>query len=340
MYKKLLPLVKRLAPVAALACLIGSQALQAQTLTQELERGLGLSSAITSTTIANVKPSVAAAVKQSNNVTSELSLTQQLEQGLGLASEEAATNAGAAKAAAQDQKLKAKSTAKEAKKDLKKPLKVSQRLQQNTNDTITLANVSAVDSSTKVQHQMEASLAASQNPSPTLANDNNLLTSLANTNPSQLSLLETNNQQNLSQQIEALKQAMVDLNRDLFVLEEELLFPSSTQVAVYLSMDVGEYFALDAVELRINGDVKTYYLYTERQVNALNRGGVQRLYVGNVNRGEHELSAYFIGVGPENREYKRALSVQFTKNDEPVALALNVIDSSSKQQPLFEARVL
>jgi hypothetical protein len=146
--------------------------------------------------------------------------------------------------------------------------------------------------------------------------------------------------QNLGEQIESLKQAMVNLNRDLFILEEDLLFPASTQVAVYLAMDVGEYFALDAVEIRLNGEVKTYYLYTDRQVNALYRGGVQRLYVGNVNQGEHELSAYFIGIGPEKREYKRAVSVKFSKDEDPVALALNVVDSTSKQQPLFEAKVL
>ena len=147
-------------------------------------------------------------------------------------------------------------------------------------------------------------------------------------------------QQNLSEQIETLKQAMINLNRDLFILEEDLLFPASTQVAVYLSMDVGEYFALDAVEIRIGGEVKTYYLYTDRQVNALYRGGVQRLYVGNVNQGEHELTAYFIGIGPEKREYKRAVSVQFSKSEDPVAVELSVIDSTQKQQPLFVAKVL
>lgn len=151
---------------------------------------------------------------------------------------------------------------------------------------------------------------------------------------------QQDSQQNLADQIETLKQAMVNLNRDLFILEEDLLFPSSTQVAIYLSMDVGEYFGLDAVEIRINGEVKTYYLYTDRQVNALYRGGVQRLYVGNVNQGEHELTAYFVGIGPEKREYKRAVSVKFTKDEDPVAVELSVIDSTQKQQPLFEAKVL
>lgn len=146
--------------------------------------------------------------------------------------------------------------------------------------------------------------------------------------------------QNLSQEIESLKQAMINLNRDLFILEEDLLFPSSTQVAVYLSMDIGEYFALDAVEIRINQEVKTHYLYTSRQVNALYRGGVQRLYVGNVNQGKHQLTAYFIGIGPENREYKRAVSIDFEKSQDPLAIELSVIDSSSKQQPIFTAKTL
>lgn len=148
------------------------------------------------------------------------------------------------------------------------------------------------------------------------------------------------NQSELAQEIETLRQAMVNLNRDLFILEEDLLFPSSTQVAVFLSMDVGEYFALDSVEIAINDDTRTQYLYTERQVDALYRGGVQRLYVGNIGQGEHELTAFFIGIGPQGREYKRAVSLKFEKTDEPVALELSVVDSSAKQQPLFSAKAL
>jgi hypothetical protein len=105
-------------------------------------------------------------------------------------------------------------------------------------------------------------------------------------------------------------------------------------------MDVGEYFALDAVEIRIDGEVQTHYLYTDRQVNALYRGGVQRLFVGNVNQGKHQLSAFFIGIGPQNREYKRAVSIEFEKDEDPVAIELSVIDSTTKQQPLFEAKAL
>lgn len=144
----------------------------------------------------------------------------------------------------------------------------------------------------------------------------------------------------LAAEMETLKQALVNLNRDLFILEEDLLFPSSTQVAVYLSMDVGEYFKLDSVELKIDGKLATHYLYTDRQVKALYKGGVQRLFVGNINQGTREISAFFMGMGPENRPYKRAVTLAFDKDDEAATVELKIIDSTSKQQPTFSAILL
>ncbi len=144
----------------------------------------------------------------------------------------------------------------------------------------------------------------------------------------------------LAAEMETLKQALVNLNRDLFILEEDLLFPSSTQIAVYLSMDVGEYFKLDAVELKIDGKLATHYLYTDRQVNALYKGGVQRLFVGNINQGSREITAFFIGTGPENRPYKRAVTLEFEKDDEAATVELKIVDSTSKQQPTFSATLL
>ena len=74
----------------------------------------------------------------------------------------------------------------------------------------------------------------------------------------------------------------MELNRDLMLLEEDLLFPASTQLAVYVSLDVGHYFALDSVKLTIDGQMVSSYLYTPKQISALARGGVQRLYLGNL----------------------------------------------------------
>ena len=117
----------------------------------------------------------------------------------------------------------------------------------------------------------------------------------------------------LDEQIQGLKKDVVDLNKDLFVLEEELLFPANTQVAVFVSMDVGDFFALDSVTLKIDNHDVSNYLYTPREVAALLKGGVQRLYVGNLKAGQHELVALFNGKGPHDRDYRRAANIRFEK---------------------------
>ncbi|WP_416306158.1 hypothetical protein [Neptunicella sp. SCSIO 80796] len=141
--------------------------------------------------------------------------------------------------------------------------------------------------------------------------------------------------QSIEQQVQDLKKEVIALNRDLFILEEDLLFPSSTQLVVYVAMDMGSYFKLDAVELKIDDETVSQYLYTQRQVSALYRGGVQRLYIGNISQGDHQISAFFTGIGPQDRPYKRAVSGTFNKDSDAKALQLNIVDSSSKQQPEF-----
>ena len=97
-----------------------------------------------------------------------------------------------------------------------------------------------------------------------------------------------------------LKKDVVDLNKELFVLEEELLFPANTQVAVFVSMDIGEFFALDSLTLKIDNKEVANYLYTPREAEALLKGGVHRVYLGNLKVGEHQLVAFFNGKGPND----------------------------------------
>jgi len=142
----------------------------------------------------------------------------------------------------------------------------------------------------------------------------------------------------LDEDIQGLKKDVVDLNRDLFILEEELLFPANTQVAVFLSMDVGEFFALDSVQLKIDQKEVINYLYTPREVDALLKGGVQRLYLGNLKVGPHELVAFFNGKGPNERAYKRGASIRFDKGVGAKYLELKINDRQSKLQPEFEIK--
>jgi hypothetical protein len=142
----------------------------------------------------------------------------------------------------------------------------------------------------------------------------------------------------LDQDIQGLKKDVVDLNRDLFVLEEELLFPANTQVAVFISMDVGEFFALDTVTLKIDQKEVANYLYTPREVEALAKGGVHRLYLGNLRAGQHELVAFFSGQGPHERDYRRGATLKFQKGIGAKYLELKINDRQRRQQPEFEIK--
>jgi hypothetical protein len=139
----------------------------------------------------------------------------------------------------------------------------------------------------------------------------------------------------LDSDVQGLKKEVLDLNKDLFLLEEELLFPANTQVAVFLSLDVGTYFQLDSVQIRLDDKEVTNYLYTEREIDALNRGGVHRIFLGNLKVGKHELVAFFTGQGPHERDYKRGAKLSFEKGVGAKYLELKISDRQAKEQPEF-----
>ncbi|MEJ0087390.1 MAG: AraC family transcriptional regulator [Pseudomonadota bacterium] len=139
----------------------------------------------------------------------------------------------------------------------------------------------------------------------------------------------------LDETVQGLKKDVVDLNKELFVLEEELLFPANTQVAVFISMDIGEFFALDSLSLKIDNKEVANYLYTPREAEALLKGGVHRVYLGNLKVGEHQLVAFFSGKGPNERDYKRGANLKFEKGVGAKYLELKITDRQRKAQPEF-----
>lgn len=143
----------------------------------------------------------------------------------------------------------------------------------------------------------------------------------------------------LDGRIQDVKGDVIRLNRDLLVLEEELLFPANTQVALFVSMDVGKLFQLESVQIKLDDKLITNYLYTPLEVQALHRGGVQRVHVGNLRTGTHEIVAFFTGQGPHERDYKRGATVKFDKGTEPKYIELRIKDSTGKLQPEFDVKV-
>jgi hypothetical protein len=143
----------------------------------------------------------------------------------------------------------------------------------------------------------------------------------------------------LDGRVQDVKSDVIKLNRDLLVLEEELLFPANTQVALFVSMDVGNMFELDSVQIKLDDKLVANYLYTALEVQALHRGGVQRVYLGNLRTGNHELVAVFTGKGPHERDYRRGATVKFDKGTEAKYIELRITDSTGKLQPEFDVKL-
>jgi len=100
-------------------------------------------------------------------------------------------------------------------------------------------------------------------------------------------------------------------------------------------MDVGSFFALDSVTLKLDDKEVSNYLYTEREATALLKGGVQRLYLGNLKVGNHELVAFFSGKGPHERDYRRGATLTFEKGVGAKYVELRISDRETRQQPEF-----
>jgi len=172
-----------------------------------------------------------------------------------------------------------------------------------------------------------ATTAASATPAPAASNPGEAAAPAADAGSGEFKTLD--------QEVQGLKKDVIDLNKDLFVLEEELLFPANTQVAVYVSMDVGTFFALDSVTVKIDNKEVKNYLYTAREADALLKGGVQQIYLGNLKVGKHELVAFFTGKGPVERNYRRGATINFEKGVGAKYLELKITDKVPKHQPEF-----
>jgi hypothetical protein len=142
----------------------------------------------------------------------------------------------------------------------------------------------------------------------------------------------------LSKDIQVLKQEVIALNKDLRLMEETLLFPSSTKFSVFVSVSSGRFFTLESVKLKIDGKLVSTHVYSDRQRAALTRGGVQRLYMTNLNEGKHRATAFFTGVGPNGRDYKRAIDLDFEKGEGSGFMELVVTDDGSIQEPVFRIK--
>jgi hypothetical protein len=116
----------------------------------------------------------------------------------------------------------------------------------------------------------------------------------------------------LDEQVQEIKSDVLGIAAELNQLEEKLLYPSNTQVAVFVSLDGGETFRLDSVEIQLDGTPVAHHLYSFKELEALQKGGVQRIYTGNVRSGGHDLQVSVIGKTGGGADFRK--SERFTLN--------------------------
>lgn len=121
----------------------------------------------------------------------------------------------------------------------------------------------------------------------------------------------------IDEQVQDIKKDVLAISTELVQLEEKLLYPSNTQVSLFIALSQGDKFRLDAVEIMIDGKQATHHIYTYKELEALQEGGVQRIYTGNVRSGEHTLDVTLIGKSASNSDYRETASYKFTKEEGP-----------------------
>lgn len=145
-----------------------------------------------------------------------------------------------------------------------------------------------------------------------------------------------NESQTTNKPLEVLKPQIVDLSTELRLLEEKLLYPDVEQISIYLSFNTREQFVIENLKIKLDDEVISSGQYESRQINALNKGGIQRVFLGNISPGDHTLVAFFTGVDGYNKPYKRAASLDFNKGSTAKAIELKVSYSTQSLQPIFE----
>ncbi|MDH4106789.1 MAG: hypothetical protein OEW35_00585 [Gammaproteobacteria bacterium] len=135
----------------------------------------------------------------------------------------------------------------------------------------------------------------------------------------------------LDEQVQEIKSDVLNIAAELGRLEERLLYPSNTQVAVFVALAGGDELRLDAVQVAINGDLVAHYIYSFKELEALQNGGVQRLYTGNVPTGEHQVSVSYNGKLKNGKDVSRSEQFVFVKGVEPKMLGFTLAGSEFGQ---------
>lgn len=128
----------------------------------------------------------------------------------------------------------------------------------------------------------------------------------------------------LDGQVQEIKSDVLNIASELSNLEERLLYPSNTQISVFVAVDDGADFRLDSVQIEINGELATHHIYSFKELEALRKGGVQRIYTGNIVTGSHQLRVTMMGKLENGKDFDASNSFEFAKGVKPKTLGITL----------------
>ena len=141
--------------------------------------------------------------------------------------------------------------------------------------------------------------------------------------------LDQQQMRGLDEQVQEVKSDVLSISQELSRLEEKLLYPSGTQVAIFVALAKGDQMRLDSVRLQVDGQLVTHHIYSAKELEALRKGGVQRIYVGNVATGDHQLEVLVDGKLEDGKDFSRTEHLTFRKEVKPKLVGLTLTGSGN-----------
>ena len=138
--------------------------------------------------------------------------------------------------------------------------------------------------------------------------------------------LSGDHMKSLDGQVQEIKSDVLDIASELQNLEERLLYPTGTQLAIFVAVEEDRPFRLDAVQIEIDGELATHHIYSFTELEALQKGGVQRAFTGNVVTGNHELRVTVLGKTDSGDDFSRSDTFAFSKGVRPKTLGITLAE--------------
>lgn len=152
--------------------------------------------------------------------------------------------------------------------------------------------------------------------------------------PAATSAQQANASQGLDEQVQSIKSDVLSIAAELSQLEEKLMFPSGTQAAIFIALAKDDRMRLDAVRLQIDGQLVAHHIYSAKELEALRKGGVQRIYVGNVTTGDHQLEVLVDGKTDGGADFSRTERFTFRKEVKPKMVGLTLAAPAAGNTPI------